>query len=200
LQRFLNEDSTDVLFTVFSTGGQGLNLTRANHAIMCEPGYTYVEYSQAVGRIYRLGQEKECHVHELLIHQSIEIWKTSISTRKFEMQSHWREDPVVKVEGDYSSSNTSILKSILMNGKKYGYEHDPKEMEEIQRALLKVRLQTRFLDGSGFVEPDDGENSKPYFPTSGKFHGYDDLQMEEAYNSSDDDKPLKQILKKQKLT
>jgi len=52
LNRFIIGEA-DILLTIFKSGGLGLNLTCATHVIFAEPSFTYADWTQAVGRIYR---------------------------------------------------------------------------------------------------------------------------------------------------
>lgn len=52
----------DVLICQIKTGGVGIDLYRASVAIMYSLPHSYIDYAQAVKRIHRRGQEKDCDV------------------------------------------------------------------------------------------------------------------------------------------
>lgn len=56
----------------YQSGGVGLNLQYANHAIFYTPTYSYSDYEQARGRISRRGQTKPCNFYHLQADKSIE--------------------------------------------------------------------------------------------------------------------------------
>jgi SNF2 family DNA or RNA helicase len=52
----------DVLVCQIKTGGVGIDLYRASVAIIYSLPYSYIDYAQAIKRIHRRGQEKDCDV------------------------------------------------------------------------------------------------------------------------------------------
>lgn len=61
-------DSARVLLLAVKQGGNGLNLTVAQHVILVEPLLSPGLEAQAAGRVDRMGQTRETHVHRLVIH------------------------------------------------------------------------------------------------------------------------------------
>jgi len=61
-----------VIAVNYQSGGAGLNLQYANHAVFYSPTYSYADYIQARGRISRRGQEKRCTFYHLQADKSIE--------------------------------------------------------------------------------------------------------------------------------
>lgn len=61
-----------VIAVNYQSGGAGLNLQYANHAVFYSPTYSYADYIQARGRISRRGQEKQCNFYHLQADRSIE--------------------------------------------------------------------------------------------------------------------------------
>lgn len=61
-----------VIAVNYQSGGAGLNLQYANHAVFYSPTYSYADYIQARGRISRRGQEKQCNFYHLQADKSIE--------------------------------------------------------------------------------------------------------------------------------
>ena len=54
-----------VMILQYQAGGTGLNLQRFSTTIFMSPCYSYTNFSQAIGRTYRSGQEKKCTFYEL---------------------------------------------------------------------------------------------------------------------------------------
>lgn len=83
IKEFYKSD-TRVLLLSLRSGNAGLTLTCANHIIIMDPFWNpYVE-DQAMGRAHRIGQEREVHVHRVLIEGTVE-------SRIMELQEHKKE-------------------------------------------------------------------------------------------------------------
>ena len=67
-----DEQGHRVLLLLLKQGGNGLNLQQAQHVILVEPLLDPAEESQAIGRVDRIGQENETHVHRFVVRDSIE--------------------------------------------------------------------------------------------------------------------------------
>jgi hypothetical protein len=52
-----------VLLLLLGQGGKGLNLTEAQHVVLLEPILDPALEAQAIGRVHRIGQRRETHVH-----------------------------------------------------------------------------------------------------------------------------------------
>lgn len=68
--RFSQEE--EVLLLPLKKAGAGLNLTEATHVILMEPSMDVSMESQAVGRVHRIGQERDTFVHRILMKDTIE--------------------------------------------------------------------------------------------------------------------------------
>lgn len=62
------------LFATPQSAKEGLTLTMANHAVFYDRGFNLDDYLQAQDRIHRISQKKECHIYNLMIADSIDIW------------------------------------------------------------------------------------------------------------------------------
>ncbi len=72
IEGFQESATPSVFLLSLQAGGVGLNLTRANHVIFCDPWWNpYVEL-QAEDRAYRMGQEKPVTIHRLIAEDTIE--------------------------------------------------------------------------------------------------------------------------------
>lgn len=72
INAFRDDPDLKIMFTTYKVGGDGLNLTAANHALLIEPWWCPAVHRQAERRIYRPGQTKPCHVYTFTAKRSIE--------------------------------------------------------------------------------------------------------------------------------
>lgn len=68
----LEIDCPRVLLLMLKQGGNGLNLQQAQHVIFVEPVMDPGEEAQAIGRVDRMGQEKETFIHKFIVQDSVE--------------------------------------------------------------------------------------------------------------------------------
>ncbi|KAI1132951.1 hypothetical protein F5Y10DRAFT_260574 [Nemania abortiva] len=87
VKRF-NKGSVDIFLISTKAGALGLNITGANRVIIFDAQFNPQDEQQAVGRAYRIGQEKEVFVYRFvcggtceqkLLHQA--IWKMQLASR-----------------------------------------------------------------------------------------------------------------------
>ncbi|WWC61348.1 uncharacterized protein I303_103929 [Kwoniella dejecticola CBS 10117] len=64
--------SPKVILMSLKCGGVGLNLCAANHVICMDLAWNAATENQAVDRAHRIGQDKEVHVHRLVIEDTVE--------------------------------------------------------------------------------------------------------------------------------
>jgi SNF2 family DNA or RNA helicase len=69
---FQNESSPTILLASLRAAGEGLTLTKANHAIFINRWWNPSLNNQGRDRIYRIGQHKECYCHYLQANASVE--------------------------------------------------------------------------------------------------------------------------------
>jgi SNF2 family DNA or RNA helicase len=72
VENFQNSAEARVFLLSLHAGGVGLNLTRADHVIFCDPWWNPFVEIQAEDRAYRMGQEKPVTIHRLICANSIE--------------------------------------------------------------------------------------------------------------------------------
>jgi len=82
LTRFKTDPACEVLLTSLGAGGEGLNLTFANHIILMEPYWNLAAEQQAIDRLFRIGQTRVTHVLRLCVDDSIENWVRTIQINK----------------------------------------------------------------------------------------------------------------------
>jgi SNF2 family DNA or RNA helicase len=74
IERFLLEDDVRILVATPGAAKEGLTLTVANHVIFYDRSFSLDDYLQAQDRIHRISQKKTCHVHNLIMEDSIDEW------------------------------------------------------------------------------------------------------------------------------
>ena len=72
LRDFREDPPTTIFLLSIKAGACGINLTQANHVFMMEPCLNPALEAQAVGRVHRMGQTRDCHITRLIIANSIE--------------------------------------------------------------------------------------------------------------------------------
>ncbi|WBW74617.1 ATP-dependent chromatin remodeller/ubiquitin-protein ligase E3 Rad8 [Schizosaccharomyces osmophilus] len=82
LEQFRNDPTINVLNISLKAGGLGLNLTCANHVLMMDPWWSWSVESQAIDRVYRLGQEKQVVVTRFIVRDSVEERMLKVQERK----------------------------------------------------------------------------------------------------------------------
>ena len=74
IRTFLNEPTAKVFIATPGSAKEGLTLTVANHVIFYDRLFSLDDYLQAQDRIHRISQSKVCHVHNLIMGDSIDEW------------------------------------------------------------------------------------------------------------------------------
>lgn len=82
---FRDNPDIKVLLATISCGGIGLDLTAASRAYIMEPQWNPMSESQALDRIYRLGQMKEVETIRYVMRASYEEQVLKIQRRKQEL-------------------------------------------------------------------------------------------------------------------
>ena len=72
--RIMDSDDCWVLVCTPGAAKEGLTLTKANHVIFYDRGFSLDDYLQAQDRIHRISQERECYVTKLVLPGSIDEW------------------------------------------------------------------------------------------------------------------------------
>jgi len=105
-----------ILFATPQSAKEGLTLTEANHAIFYDRGFNLDDYLQAQDRIHRISQKKECHIYNLMVENSIDIWISRLLEAK-QRAAYLAQGDIplkdYKTEADYTFSQ--IIHEILNN-------------------------------------------------------------------------------------
>lgn len=89
LKAFRNNPDIRGLLMTYKVGSEGLNLVEATHCITVEPWWTSAVTDQAKARMWRTGQTKEVHVHNITIENTIEEKVVEICREKKEMAASY---------------------------------------------------------------------------------------------------------------
>ena len=74
VRTFLDDPSAKVFIATPGSAKEGLTLTVANHVIFYDRLFSLDDYLQAQDRIHRISQDRTCHVHNLIMRDSIDEW------------------------------------------------------------------------------------------------------------------------------
>ena len=72
LAKFKSDPQIECLLMPTKKGAHGLNLTEATHVLLVEPLLDGGMEAQAVGRVHRMGQEFETHIHRFVTRGTVE--------------------------------------------------------------------------------------------------------------------------------
>ncbi len=88
LTKIFNEGNTNVCLVSTRAGGQGLNLFGANRVVILDDHFCPMWEQQAIGRAYRIGQQKPVYVYRLTVGGTFEqaiqnhaLFKEQLATR-----------------------------------------------------------------------------------------------------------------------
>jgi SNF2 family DNA or RNA helicase len=73
LDKFKQTNDHNILLINYKIGGEGLNLTEANHIICIEPWWSPSVHEQGFSRVWRRGQTRDVHIYWVKTLNSIEI-------------------------------------------------------------------------------------------------------------------------------
>ena len=110
---FTRGDS-QLLFATPQAAKEGLTLTAANHAIFYDRSFNLDDYLQAQDRIHRISQTKSCHIYNLIMSESIDIWIDKLLLAKRNAALLAQGDITKKEYGDIVDySYCDMVKDIL---------------------------------------------------------------------------------------
>lgn len=71
IDHFINGDINIALINI-NIGGTGLNLQKSNYMIYYNNTYDYTKRTQSEDRVYKIGQDKNVHIIDILYHSSVD--------------------------------------------------------------------------------------------------------------------------------
>ena len=74
ISAFMSDPSVEVLIATPAAAKEGLTLTAANHVVFFDRSFSLDDYLQAQDRIHRISQTRTCHVHNIIMPDSIDEW------------------------------------------------------------------------------------------------------------------------------
>ncbi|KAI6773056.1 hypothetical protein HG530_004014 [Fusarium avenaceum] len=99
LSRFANDPCCTVMLTTIGSGGEGIDLTSANHVHLLEPHWNPMAEEQAIARVHRMGQQRHVTATKYITPDSIEeashihlrpLYVQSIQVKKTQLiQNTW---------------------------------------------------------------------------------------------------------------
>ena len=118
LDEFAKEDTPPVLAAQVVAGGVGLNIQCASVIIFCEPQMKPSMEEQAIGRAYRMGQNRNVLVHRLLISDSVDEKIMELLKNKRKLFDEFAEDSVIGNAAEEITITTAMADTIIEEEKK----------------------------------------------------------------------------------
>ena len=85
VQEFTDQPECKIMLVSLKAGNSGLNLIAASHVIIFDPFWNpYIE-EQAIDRAHRIGQQREVHIHRILVEQTVEDRILELQDKKREL-------------------------------------------------------------------------------------------------------------------
>eukprot|EP00111_Clytia_hemisphaerica_P001173 TCONS_00003350-protein len=115
---FKENEICNVLLLPLHSGAKGLNIIEASHLILTEPALNPSDELQAVGRVHRIGQDKETYVHRFFVRDTVEekmyhLFKPKSTQGENTLENELTVDDVVNLiqktqdeEGDVFASDS----------------------------------------------------------------------------------------------
>ena len=103
-----------VLIATPGAAKEGLTLTSANHAIFFDRGFSLDDYLQAQDRIHRISQTRECFIHNLIAHDTIDEWVDVLLNAKYRAAQLAQGDIGATEFGDtFRTDVAEVLQGVL---------------------------------------------------------------------------------------
>ena len=103
-----------VLIATPGAAKEGLTLTSANHAIFFDRGFSLDDYLQAQDRIHRISQTRECFIHNLIAHDTIDEWVDVLLNAKYRAAQLAQGDIGATEFGDtFRTDIAEVLQGVL---------------------------------------------------------------------------------------
>ena len=81
IEAFQKDPPTTVFLLSMRSGSVGINLTSANYVFILEPALNPALEEQAVGRAWRMGQQREVTVKKFFVKVSIHVMFSSLALK-----------------------------------------------------------------------------------------------------------------------
>ena len=114
IRTFLDEPSAKVFIATPGSAKEGLTLTVANHVIFYDRLFSLDDYLQAQDRIHRISQDRICHVHNLIMRDSIDEWvEALLHSKRVAAQLAQGDIDIQNYQKEMSYEFGDILRAIL---------------------------------------------------------------------------------------
>ena len=114
IRTFLDEPSAKVFIATPGSAKEGLTLTVANHVIFYDRLFSLDDYLQAQDRIHRISQDRICHVHNLIMRDSIDEWvEALLHSKRVAAQLAQGDIDIQTYQKEMSYEFGDILRAIL---------------------------------------------------------------------------------------
>ena len=114
IRTFLKEPSAKVFIATPGSAKEGLTLTVANHVVFYDRLFSLDDYLQAQDRIHRISQDRVCHVHNLIMRDSIDEWiEALLHSKRIVAQLAQGDIDRVTYQKEMSYEFGHILRAIL---------------------------------------------------------------------------------------
>ncbi|KAH3661352.1 hypothetical protein OGAPHI_006759 [Ogataea philodendri] len=137
VDKFNDPDGDEFIFLLSSkAGGCGINLIGANRLILLDPDWNPASDQQALARVWRDGQKKNCFIYRFIATGTIEEKIFQRQSAKMELSS-CVVDSNEDVERQFSSDN--LKKLFLFNSETACETHDTYECKRCQDGKQKIK-------------------------------------------------------------
>lgn len=142
IRKFQRHPEIFAMLLTTKVGGQGLNLTSADRAVVVDPDWTPANDNQAVARVHRLGQTREVIVYRLFTSGAVEdhafrlqTFKqglTKVALEKANQKTYFSEDDMKQIftlrSGRGESETLQILDAV-----------DPEQIQRRHKLVERVK-------------------------------------------------------------
>lgn len=129
ITKFSKTDNTEcqILLLGLKIGGEGLNLTAANHVLFVDHGVNVASLKQGIGRIFRLGQTRNACVYFF-------ITKGTIEEKSYDFANKWADITEAPQQG-----MTVVIEALRKQLKPFSVAYDvPKENKRITQSIATI--------------------------------------------------------------
>ncbi|MFA6134542.1 MAG: DEAD/DEAH box helicase [Phycisphaerae bacterium] len=114
IDKFQAAPDVRLLMATPGAAKEGLTLTVANHVIFYDRGFSLDDYLQAQDRIHRISQKRTCHVHNLVMEDSVDEWvDVLLHSKQMAAQLAQGDVSLEYYKSQMSYAFGDVLKSIL---------------------------------------------------------------------------------------
>lgn len=85
INKFKQDDKTNIFLITLKTGGVGLNLTEADYVFIIDPWWNPASENQAIARVHRIGQTENVFAYRFITKDSLEEKIIKLQQRKGEL-------------------------------------------------------------------------------------------------------------------